>query len=325
MIAGLTTVPADTLLAERARDYLRGGPSDVVMLVEHVCQLPGAPRIVAEHMAHTLLAGRPEFVRDADGRWRLADGVPAPGELGGPAARRQAAAAAPAAPADARESRTEGPVSGPLLSSLSYVVVDVETTGGRADGGDRITEIACVAVRDGAVVETYETLVNPERPIPRWITQLTNISWDMVKDKPTFREVCADVLRVLEGHVFVAHNAAFDWRFVCAEVARATGQRLEGHRLCTVRMARRLLPQLPRRSLDHVALHYGVDIAARHRAAGDAVATARCLLGLLRDARERGIESWDALDRLLSARTAGARRRRRPPAMPSPVRRDTSA
>lgn len=306
-VRGLAAVPADTLLAERARDYLRGGPADVVPLVEHVCQLPGPPRVVAEHLAQTLLASLPEFARGADGLWRLADRPAAPEELGGPAARRIAAN------------------RGPLLTSLSYVVVDVETTGGRAAGGDRITEIACVVVRDGAVVHTYETLVNPERPIPRWITQLTNISWDMVKDKPTFREVCDEVLRTLEGHVFVAHNATFDWKFVCAEVARATGQLLQGQRLCTVRMARKLLPQLPRRNLDHVAMHYGVDISARHRAAGDAVATAHCLLGLLRDAGQRGIECWDDLDRLLSARTSAKRRRRRRPAMPTAVGRDTSA
>jgi DNA polymerase-3 subunit epsilon len=217
--------------------------------------------------------------------------------------------------------------SEPLLSSLSFAVVDVETTGGRPEGGDRITEIAVVTVRDGAIVDVFETLVNPERSIPPFITRLTNISWEMVCDKAPFREVCDDVLRVLDGQVFVAHNAAFDWRFVSAEVARARGRELTGRRLCTVRLARRLLPQLRSRSLDWVARHYAVEIepGTRHRAAGDALATARCLVRLLDDARHHGCQRWSELERFLARTTVRAKRRRRPPALPRPVDRDTTA
>jgi DNA polymerase-3 subunit epsilon len=330
VIRGISSRPEDTLLSSRARDYLAAGPAEAVALIEHVCQLPGAPRVVAGHLAETLLAGRPEFTRDAVGRWCLRSAEPPGRELGAPATRRpriigvREGASGPYV-ADSMVAVAEQISVADELSSLSYVVVDVETTGGRALAGDRITEIAAVVVRDGVVREVFETLVNPERSIPPWITALTNISWDMVKDAPTFREVCDQVIDVLEGHIFVAHNATFDWRFVCAEVTRATGHRLDGNRLCTVRLARRLLPQLPRRTLDHVAAHYGVDIRARHRAAGDAVATAHVLLGLLRDARDRGVGRWHELERLLNARTGRARRRRRPPAMPHPVRRDTTA
>jgi DNA polymerase-3 subunit epsilon len=196
------------------------------------------------------------------------------------------------------------------------------------EGGDRITEIAVVTVRDGRIADVYETLVNPERSIPPFITRLTNISWEMVCDKAPFRDVCDDVLRMLEGHVFVAHNAAFDWRFVSAEVSRARGRELAGRRLCTVRLARRILPQLRSRSLDWVARHYNVEIEAgkRHRAAGDALATAHCLLRLLDDARGHGCERWSDLERFLAA-TSGQRKRRgrRPPAMPQSVDRDTTA
>jgi DNA polymerase-3 subunit epsilon len=211
------------------------------------------------------------------------------------------------------------------LAALDYAVVDVETTGTRPWNGDRITEIAVIIVRQGRVTERFETLVNPQRPIPPMITALTSISWAMVKDAPTFREICDQVLGVLEGRIFVAHNAEFDWRFVTAEVERATGRRLDGERLCTVRLARRLLPQLRSRRLDSVALHYGIDIAARHRAGGDALATAHVLLRLLGDARSRECHSWEDLQRLLAASTAAARRGRRPPAMPRPVDRDTTA
>ena len=301
--ATVQTRPERSLLAERAADYLRAGPADSRSLIASVCQLSVLPDLVAEHMAASLLGGHPHFGRTLDGRWRLSE-----------------------SPAPAWRARPDD--EEPLLSSLSFAVVDVETTGGRPEGGDRITEIAVVTVRDGRICDVYETLVNPERSIPPFITRLTNISWEMVCDKAPFRDVCDDVLGVLEGNVFVAHNAAFDWRFVSAEVARSRGRELTGRRLCTVRLARRLLPQLRSRSLDWVARHYDVQIepGKRHRAAGDALATAHCLLRLLDDARARGCERWSDLERLLAASTGVRKRRgRRPPAMPRPVDRDTTA
>ena len=302
--AGVTTRPGQGLLADRAADYLRAGPADSRSLMATICQLSALPAAVAEHMAVTLLADHPRFVRTPDGAWRLSE--PAP-----PAWRASAEAE-------------------PLLSALSFAVVDVETTGGRPDTGDRITEFAAVVVKDGAIAEVYETLVNPERSIPPFITRLTNISWAMVADKAPFRDICADVLRAIDGHVFVAHNAAFDWRFVSAEVARATGRELTGRRLCTVRLARRLLPQLRSRSLDYVARHYAVEIpdGMRHRAAGDALATAHCLLRLLDDARDHGCERWSDLERFLATGSAAPRARRPRRArsgLPTPVTRDTTA
>jgi DNA polymerase III subunit epsilon len=302
--AGVSSRPEQTLLVERAADHLRAGPADSRTLIASVCQLSALPALVAEHMAVTLLRDHPRFARTADGGWRLSE--PAP-----PAWRVQ--------PVEEE----------PLLSSLSFAVVDVETTGGRPDYGDRITEIAAVTVRDGRIVDVFETLVNPERSIPPFITRLTNISWEMVRDKSPFREVCEHVLRVLDGNVFVAHNASFDWRFVSAEVARSTGRQLTGRRLCTVRLSRRLLPQLRSRSLDWVARHYGVEIphGMRHRAAGDALATAECLLRLLEDARGHGCERWSELERFLASGRAAPKKRRgrRAPAMPRPVDRDTTA
>lgn len=299
--AGVTTVAERTLLTERAADYLKAGPADSRSLIASVCQLSLLPDAVAEHMALTLLRDHPRFARTPDGAWRLSE---------------------PAAPAW----RTQPVESEPLLSSLGFAVVDVETTGGRPDNGDRITEIAVVTVKNGEVTNVYETLVNPERSIPPFITRLTNISWEMVRDKSPFRDVCDDVLRALDGNVFVAHNANFDWRFVSAEVARSTGRELTGRRLCTVRLARRILPQLRSRSLDWVARHYNVEIPAgmRHRAAGDALATAHCLLRLLEDARDHGCERWSELERFL-ATSPTPRKRRRAPGMPMPVERDTTA
>src|SRR5256885_14482480 len=181
------------------------------------------------------------------------------------------------------------------LRSLSYAVVDTETTGGSMWFGDRITEVAAVIVKNGEIAHVYEQLVNPQRPIPPFITALTNITWDMVRDAPTFDQVAPGLMQVLEGNVFVAHNTNFDWRFLTNEISRATGHQLRGRKLCTVKIARKVLPQLSRRSLDHIARYYGVEIRNRHRAGGDAIATAKCLVRMLHDLSDRGCETWTDL------------------------------
>jgi len=125
--------------------------------------------------------------------------------------------------------------------------------------------------------------------------------------------------------VFVGHNVNFDWRFLSMEIERVTGRRLTGRRLCTVRMARKMIPGLRRRSLDHVSMHYGIEITRRHRAGGDAFATAQVLLRMLDDARRRGCATWHDLQHLLIAPQPKRRRPRRPPAMPRPIDKDTTA
>jgi DNA polymerase-3 subunit epsilon len=192
-------------------------------------------------------------------------------------------------------------------------VVDVETTGTRAGHGDRVTEIAVVAVHEGNVQVAFASLVNPERAIPSFVTQLTQITDAMVRDQPTFGELADEVLAALAGRVFVAHNVRFDWGFVARELRRTRDLDLEGPRLCTVQLARRLLPGLRHRNLDAVATYFGVEIAQRHRAQDDALATAAVLRRLLDLARERGAETLDDLTRL------GRRARRRRSALPTPV------
>lgn len=302
---GMSTRPEATLLTEKAAKYLEKGPADVVDLIGHICNLPAAPRIVAEHMANAMFAGRPEFIQDPLGRWTLTELT----------TRLNAAPKK-----SSRKKKPEAPKQ--ELSSMSWAVVDVETTGGPPPN-HRITEIAAVIVRDGAIQEVYETLVNPERSIPPFVTRLTNISWDMVKDAPTFSAIVPTLLEKLEGNVFVAHNAQFDWSFLTHEIQRTSGARITGEQLCTVRLARRLLPHLPRRSLDYVANYYGIEITQRHRAAGDALATARCLLRLLKEAEDRGCTTWEDLDKLVRRRASKKRKKRS--AWPSPVTKDTTA
>jgi len=303
---GITLGPAESLLITRAADYLVAGPAMAHELVAHVCQLPAAPGRVAEHMAAALFAGDARFVREPDGRWNL----------------RNAGGEPPITSTHASLDAAVGAV-GDALARLSYCVVDVETTGTSPDRGDRITEIAVVRVHGGVVSTVFDSLINPERSIPPYITALTRITWDMVKDAPTFAEICDQLLGVLEGRIFVAHNANFDWRFISNEVSRTVGTQISGQRLCTVRLAKRLLPQLDRKSLDYVANYYGVENHARHRAGGDAIATAKCLIRMLADAQDRGCETWDDLDKLLRHRASKKKKKRS--AFPSPVSKDTTA
>jgi DNA polymerase III subunit epsilon len=166
------------------------------------------------------------------------------------------------------------------LDEASFVVVDVETTGMNALE-DRITEIAMLKVRGGQLVEEFSTLVNPLITIPAYITDLTGIDNIMVQDAPPAREVAPFVAEFLKGSVFAAHNAPFDWGFVAHTVHRESGLSLNNPQLCTVKLSRRILPALPSKSLGPVTHHLNITIPQRHRASGDAFATALVLVKFL--------------------------------------------
>src|SRR5436190_11930125 len=136
---GVYTEPEDTLLTTRALNYLSSGPADVVDLIGYICALPGAPRIVAEHMAHAMFSGRPQFARTSDGKWMLTPSVPLQKDVRGRRSRKreETVEVGPAV-------TTHDPGAPDRLHTLSYVVVDTETTGGSMWFGDRITEVAAV-------------------------------------------------------------------------------------------------------------------------------------------------------------------------------------
>ncbi|HWP01940.1 MAG TPA: 3'-5' exonuclease [Gemmatimonadaceae bacterium] len=198
------------------------------------------------------------------------------------------------------------------LQDLRYAVVDVETTGAGANA-NRVIEVAVVPVVQGTIGDVHHWLVNPGRPIPPPITRLTGISSAMVRSAPRFGQVAGAVRRVLGGRLFVAHNAGFDWNFLQAEFARVGGPLMVGHRLCTVRLARALLPRLRRHSLDHISGYLGIENPARHRAWGDALATARVLVQLIEMAQSRGLTTLHSL----SEYTAKRRPRRLRRALPA--------
>jgi DNA polymerase-3 subunit epsilon len=166
------------------------------------------------------------------------------------------------------------------LSDTTFVVVDVETTG-LSPVEDRITEIAMMKVQDGILQDEFSTLINPLVTIPASITNLTGIDNLMVADAPTAREVAPTIANFLGDAVFVAHNAPFDWGFVTQTAMRERGIELSNRQLCTVKLSRRILPHLPSKALGPVTSALNITIPERHRASGDAYATALVLVKFL--------------------------------------------
>ncbi len=154
-----------------------------------------------------------------------------------------------------------------------YTIIDIETTGGNAQH-DKITEIA-LYVHDGSkVIDEFVTLINPERPIPYYISQLTGITDDMVVNAPRFYEVAKRIVELTEGKIFVAHNAPFDYRFIQSEF-KQLGYNFDRETICTVRLSRKLIPGKASYSLGKLCNDLGIRINDRHRAAGDALATVK--------------------------------------------------
>lgn len=171
---------------------------------------------------------------------------------------------------------------------MKYAIVDIETSGGSWQR-DRITEIA-IYVHDGSnITDEFKSLVNPETPIPYYITRLTGITNEMVANAPKFYEIARDVVLLTDGCVFVAHNAPFDYRFVQAEFKRL-GYEYHREVLCTVKLSRRVFPGYSSYSLGNICSGLGIEIESRHRAAADALATAKLFEKILTETNG----NWEA-------------------------------
>ncbi|MCU0359171.1 MAG: exonuclease domain-containing protein [Bacteroidia bacterium] len=156
-----------------------------------------------------------------------------------------------------------------------FAIIDIETCGTNFEfRKGRITEI-CILKHDGlSVIDRFTTLINPECYISPYFTKLTNITNEMVADAPRFHEVAEKILEMTEGCVFVAHNVGFDYGFIKEEF-KSLGYTYKRDTLCTVRLSRKLMPGRISYSLGHLCASLGIEIFGRHRAEGDAVATAQ--------------------------------------------------
>jgi len=182
------------------------------------------------------------------------------------------------------------------LESTPFVVVDLETTGSSALF-DRVLEVAAIRVQNGVIQDRLECLVEPGRPIPPFVTRITGINAALVRGKPNFDSLIPQMYRILDGAVLVAHNASFDGNFLANAFKRA-GMAWEGEQLCTLRLARRLIPGLHSYRLDSLCAFLGFTFVQRHRAGPDAEATLHLLQHLLQTALNKGIESVVALTHL---------------------------
>lgn len=189
---------------------------------------------------------------------------------------------------------------------MEYAIVDIETTGGAA-ANSAITEIAIVLFDGESVTGRYETLINPQRSIPLYITVLTGISNPMVAHYPAFAEAAEKIYNLLQGKIFVAHNVNFDYSFVKHHLSLA-GFDYQAQRLCTVRMSRKIVPGLHSYSLGNLCRELDIAIENRHRAGGDADATAVLFSRLLQ---------WDKdghIDKMLKK---GLNEQQLPPNLPN--------
>lgn len=171
-----------------------------------------------------------------------------------------------------------------------YAIVDIETTGSHAqDNG--ITEIAIV-LHDGEKVEgRFSTLVNPLVPIPPYVVSLTGITNAMVATAPLFKDVAANIHRLLEGRIFVAHNVNFDYSFIRYHL-QAAGLYWQARKLCTLRLSRAAFPGIPKYGLGHICRTLDIPVNGRHRATGDADATTILLEKIIEKGGEKLIRDF---------------------------------
>ena len=166
------------------------------------------------------------------------------------------------------------------IADTSFVVVDTETTGTSASN-NRIIEIGAVRIVGYEIVDEFSQLIHPGQLIPSYITRLTQITNGMVYGMPKAEEVLPVFTEFLGDSILVAHNMSFDMGFLNAELNRAGQPAIDNTSLCTLRLARRLLKGLRSKGLTSLAAFYGIEIKGRHRALGDAMATAKVLLRFL--------------------------------------------
>jgi len=243
-------------LADDLYDLLlmSGEPLDFLELAQRLLALRGAPAPLCHDVMNTLVEGDRRFC------WH------SPSTIG----------------------LLDQRLSDPDLADVAFVVIDLETTGTRPGDG-KITEIGAVRIERLREVAVFETLVNPHRPIPPKVVQMTGITPQMVRGAPRIEHILPHLLDFIQGAVIVAHNALFDLSFLNYELTRLKGRRLGEGAIDTVPLSRCLAPGLPNHRLGTVAHALGSPVTACHRALADAQATAHVFLTLVGRLQEQGI------------------------------------
>ena len=191
---------------------------------------------------------------------------------------------------------------GVKLSEVTFVVVDLETTGG-SPTDHAITEVGAVTYRGGERLSTFQTLVDPRQPIPPFVAHLTGIDDLTVAGAPEIHHILPSFLEFARGSIFVGHNASFDFGFLNANLLRLDYEPLEGPPICTARLARRVVwPDVPNVRLATLARYFRTRSTPVHRALADAEATAEVLNGLIELGGRLGISTLGDLREACTAR-----------------------
>ena len=173
----------------------------------------------------------------------------------------------------------------------SYVVLDIETTG-LSKNRHKITEIAAVKIKNKKIVDRFHSLVNPEVKIPSFITRLTGIDNKLVENEPLIHEILPNFLDFVKSEVIVAHNATFDYGFI-AKNCENHNLEFNNLKLCTRKLANRLLTALPSKKLSCLCEHYNLTNEQAHRAMADTLVTADIFANFLNELSERNIEGQE--------------------------------
>ena len=176
------------------------------------------------------------------------------------------------------------------LTAGSYIVFDIETTGGNALKNG-ITEICAFIYQNGKVRDRYYTLVNPRIPVPPIVRKMTGINDKMLKDAPTIEEIMPEVLAFIGDRVLVSHNCSGDMKFIKHFALQVCRKQIKNFYLCTHLLTTKLFPSAPDKTLQGIAKHLRAKVSSAHRAEGDAQTTAALFTHLLRTMRKRGIET----------------------------------
>ncbi|MEP6849162.1 MAG: exonuclease domain-containing protein [Acidobacteriota bacterium] len=186
-----------------------------------------------------------------------------------------------------------------VISETEFVVFDLETTGAKAPPHSRITEIGAYRVKNGKIVDEFQTLVNPRMSVPPFIIALTGISDEMLRAAPRFDEVIREFLDFIGDAILVAHNANFDMHFLNHEIGMIyEDYRMMNPCLCTVHLSRKLLPHIENHKLKTLAEYFSVPLVNHHRAGPDARATAEVFVNLLEQLNEGGFYDIAAVKKL---------------------------
>lgn len=199
----------------------------------------------------------------------------------------------------AKEYRYLSRARGDNLDQIGYVIVDIETTGLEPTQSE-LTEIGAIRSTGKELKDVFSSLIKTKKPIPAEITRLTGIDDEMVRDFPPAAEVLAKFVEFAGSSMLVAHNVDFDIPFLKHHLKIENDKELPNSTVCTVKLSRYLLPQLPNHKLHTVASHFGLVVANRHRAMGDAELTFQVWTKFIDLLKEQGIVHKHDLDLLIS-------------------------